>query len=352
MAERWIDGPARPSCRISRHALLWLAILITCGSTSATGLFAAETEQAAPAKAPLDNPPKNAAELKALEELIHATVDRVSPAVVAVSGGGSGVVVSKDGYVLTVAHVGMRAGRTISVTFADGKRVAGKTLGNDRGMDAGMIKLSGKGPWPCVELGRSDDLKAGLWCVTLGYPVSFEHGKPAAVRIGRVLRTRTSTIFTDGAIMGGDSGGGLFDLQGKLIGIGTRCDDTVKTNLYVPIDRFHDHWDRLAKGEDFDGRVRVVAFLGVGPGDKDAAGDENETGKVFRIGDVIAGSAAEKAGIKAGDVMLKFADSELDEYTDLPPLVEKRKPGEKIEIEIRRGEETLKIKATLGKRNG
>jgi len=73
---------------------------------------------------------------------------------------------------------------------------------------------------------------------------------------------------------------------------------------------------------------------------------------VFRIGDVIAGSAAEKAGIKAGDVMLKFADSELDEYTDLPPLVEKRKPGEKIEIEIRRGEETLKIKATLGKRNG
>ncbi len=343
MVKRRIDRFARPSYRISRHALLWLAILIACGSTSATGLCAAETEPAA--KAPLDQSPKNVAELKALERQIHATVDRVSPAVVAVSGGGSGVVVSEDGYVLTVAHVGMRAGRAISVTFADGKRVRGKTLGNDRGMDAGMIKLSGKGPWPYVELGRSEDLNAGLWCVTLGYPVSFEHGKPAAVRIGRVLRTRKSTIFTDGTIMGGDSGGGLFDLQGKLIGIGTRCDDTVKTNLYVPIDRFHDHWDRLAKSEDFDSRVRIFAFLGVGPE------DDVETGKAFRVGNVVDGSAADKAGIKLGDVMLKFAGTKLDEYADLPPLVERQKPGDKIEIEIRRGEETLKIKATLGKRS-
>jgi len=328
---------------VSRTLLLLGAILIAWVPPRAIAVVGAEPRREGADQAGDNGPPTSTADLKALERKIRAAVERVAPSVVAISGGGSGVVVSEDGYVLTVAHLGVQAGRSITLTFPDGKRVKGKTLGNDHGVDAGMIKITQKGPWPHAELGKSGDLKAGQWCLTLGYAVSFEQGKPPALRIGRVLRNEEAIIVTDGTIMGGDSGGPLFDLQGKIIGIGSRCDDTITTNLYVPIDRFHDHWDRLAKGEDFNSRARNVAFLGVGP-DEDA--DE------LRIGRVVPGSAAEKAGIKVGDVILRFDGSRLDEYAELPPLVGERKPGDEVEIEVRRGEKTFKVKATLGRRDG
>jgi serine protease Do len=113
-----------------------------------------------------------------------------------------------------------------------------------------MIKITEDGVWPHVDMGRSEDLQTGQWCLAMGYPVLFERGKPPVVRIGRVLRNRSTTVITDCTIMGGDSGGPLFDLEGKLIGIGSRCDNRLSINIHVPIDCYHDHWDRLTKGED------------------------------------------------------------------------------------------------------
>jgi serine protease Do len=306
-----------------------LILSVTAALAAATAVATAQT-------------PTSLSNLKALERQIRATVDRVSPAVVGVSGG-SGVVVSEDGYVLTVAHVGVRAGRDVTIEFPDGRQVKGKTLGNDRGTDAGLVKITGDGPWPYAEMGRSEDLKAGQWCVTLGYPISFERGKPPIVRVGRVLRNRSPMIVTDCPIMGGDSGGPLLDLQGRVIGIGSRCDNTLTVNMNVPIDRFRDHWDLLVQGEDFDSRFANVAFLGVGP---DESTDE------ARIGYIISETAAEKAGIKVGDTVLKIDGNELSSYDDLPPLIWRRKPGDEVEIEVRRGDQTMKIKATLGQHPG
>ena len=116
------------------------------------------------------------------------------------------MVVSKEGLVLTVAHVGQRAGRSVFVIFPDGRRHRAITLGNDRGADAGMVKITDPGPWPSAEIGTSADLKPGQWCLTLGYPITFDLGRPPIVRIGRVLTTWKTEMVTDCTIMGGDSG--------------------------------------------------------------------------------------------------------------------------------------------------
>ena len=104
------------------------------------------------------------------------------PAVVAIREGGSGVVVSADGYVLTVAHVGMRSGRRVMMAFPDGRVMfAAGRLGNDHGVDAGLIKIDGDGPYPFVPMAKSADVEPGTWCLALGYPVRFEGGQAAGV---------------------------------------------------------------------------------------------------------------------------------------------------------------------------
>lgn len=284
--------------------------------------------------------PSSLADLKELERQVQAVTKEVMPSVVAVSGG-SGVVVSEDGLVLTVAHVGEREGRRVTVTFPDGRRVRGRTLGNDFGVDAGMVQLDGEGPWPHAEIGTSEDLEPGHWCVTLGYPVSFERGKPPVVRLGRILRNRSGMILADCKIMGGDSGGPLFDLEGRVIGIGSRCDDDILVNIHVPIDSYRKNWDRLVDGEDFDSTSPRLAFLGVAPG-------EDETDD--RIDVVVTDSAAEKAGIQPGDLIVKFGDKPINRYDELPPLVRERRPGDKVAVVVQRGEETLTLDVTLGGR--
>lgn len=343
MARRLLTQASPPAAAGRLAAAAFLALV--------AGVSAIATAAAPPAPAPkaatetpiaADAQPTDLAGFKALERRIRETVKKVTPCVVGVSGG-SGVVVSEDGYVLTVGHVGERAGRNVMLTFPDGRRARGKTLGNDYGVDAGLIKITDKGPWPHAEMGKSGDLKPGQWCLTLGYPVSFDRGKPAPVRIGRVLRGGPTMIITDVTIMGGDSGGPLFDLDGKVIGIGSRCDNRLTTNIYVPVDTYHDGWDRLVQGEDFDSLVPNIAYLGVFP-DEDA--------EDARIAEVFPDTGAAKAGLKPGDVILKFDGKELERYADLPPLIEARKPGDEVEIEVRRGEETVKLKAVLGRRNG
>jgi serine protease Do len=333
------SGPPRPK------AVLALRRLSVCGAVlllAASPMIAAEpgAGRAPPqARAEVATPPGCVADLKALESQIQKVVAKIAPSVVAVAGG-SGVVVSSDGYVLSVAHVGQRAGRPVDVVFADGRRARAVTLGNDRGVDAGMLKLTGSGPWPSAEIGASADLRPGQWCLTLGYPMTFEHGKPPVVRIGRVLANRTAEIITDCTIMGGDSGAPLLNLDGKVIGIGTKCDNfSLVYNIHVPIDRFRDQWSALVQGKDFDSRGPRPAMLGIFA----AAGAADA-----RIGEVVPGSGAQKAGLKAGDVILKFGGREIHRYEEIPPLVQARKPGDQVEVEFRRGSATFKLQATLG----
>lgn len=278
--------------------------------------------------------PKSPGDLRALESRLKQVVDAVSPSVIAVGDGGSGVVVSEDGMVLCVAHVGLRAGRRTTFTFPDGRKARGVTLGNCSDLDAGLMKITDPGPWPHVDMGRSSEVKPGQWCMAMSYPTTFEHGKPPVVRAGRVLRSAPSFIVTDCTIMGGDSGGPVFDLDGKVIALSSTCNDSLLQNRHVPIDCYRDDWERLIKGEDFEhnGRLAMTALLGLRPDDQAADA---------RLGTVIARSPAAEAGLKAGDVILRFDGQPVEKYDDLKPLAARHHPGCTCDIEVvvqRRGQ--------------
>jgi serine protease Do len=341
---------AKSSLSLSACRFMTAAIVLFCFSA---GLIAEEpvpkSTSADSLSAKLEATPSaigshaliNIAEVKALEKRIQKVVKAVSPSVVAIGGGGSGVVVSSDGYVLCVAHVGRRTGRNITFTFPDGRKVKGVTLGNCRDLDAGLMKITDPGPWPFVDLGRTGSLKIGQWCLALSYPATYERGKAPVVRMGRVFRIAPAIVETDCKIMGGDSGGPLFDLDGNVIGISSTCDDSLLHNRHVPIDCFHKYWDRLAKGEDFNSR-NVLALLDLNP---DVQSNEP------RLGRIVPDSAADRAGLKAGDMILKFDGKPVRVFADLEPLALRHQPGCtcNIEIEVRREEQVLNLHISFPK---
>jgi serine protease Do len=285
--------------------------------------------------------PASLAELKELNDRVKTLVAKVRPAVVQVSGG-SGVVVSADGLVMCVAHVGVRAGRNVTFVFPDGRRARGVTLGNDKMGDAGLMRITDRGNWPHVEVAKPEDIKLGEWCVALSYPISFDQQqRHPSVRLGRVYHHCPYDVSSDCTIMGGDSGGPLFDMQGRVIGISSTCGNDIRENRHISVDRFQRYWDRLLKGEDMD---ELEPGLGAAMGvESDPEVDE------ARLGGVTADGPAAKAGVKVGDVVTKFAGKEIRSFEGLTAEVKKHKPDEKVEVELRRGQEVLKISVTLGK---
>jgi serine protease Do len=254
---------------------------------------------------------------------------------------GSGVIINKEGYVLTAGHVSGKADRDVTLILHNGKTVKGKTLGSNAGIDSGLIKITEGSDWPFVEMGSSADLKAGQWCIATGHPGGYKTGRTPVVRLGRILHAGKMVINTDCTLVGGDSGGPLFDLQGKVIGIHSRIGNSIANNMHVPVDTYRETWDRLAKGEVWGGFNPNAAFLGV-------QGDPED--KECKVTQVVPGSAADKAGIKAGDVVTMFDGQKVGRYDDLPPLVQKKKPGDEVTVEVRRGDATLSLKVVLGKR--
>src|SRR5205823_2347272 len=148
-------------------------------------------------------------------------VEKVSPTVVSVRIGassGSGVIVSKDGYVLTAGHVSGTPNRDVTIYFHGGKTAKGKTLGGNHGIDSGLIKITSDGDWPCAEMGDSAAVNKGDWCMVVAHPGGFKPGRTPPLRLGRMLKNDIdkATLTTDCVLVGGDSGGPLFDMHGRV----------------------------------------------------------------------------------------------------------------------------------------
>lgn len=285
--------------------------------------------------------PESIAELKEFQKQTRAVLDKVMPCTVSLQVGqasGSGVIVSKDGLILTAGHVSGEPNKDIVVIMPDGKRLKGKSLGLYRTIDSGMAKITEPGEYPFVEMGTSKDLKVGQWCVSTGHPGGFRPGRTPVVRVGRISMSNDSVITTDCTLVGGDSGGPLFDMSGKLIGIHSRIGFPITMNMHVPVETYKETWDQLVSAEKIG---ESSPWLGV-RADTDA--------KECRLGEITKDSPAEKGGLKVGDIVMKFAGKEVKSYQDMTRWLYVRKPGDEVAVVVKRGDEVMELKITLGKR--
>jgi serine protease Do len=332
---------------ISRPALLSvLHVLVLALATSATPVpvLAAERSEVDLERIFFDGgEPRSLAELQAMErhqqelaqDLVACTVG-----IVVGAAHGSGVIISEDGYVLTAAHVGGVPNRAARFILPDGRQVRGKTLGLYRTLDAGLMKIESPGPWPFAEMAAADDpIKTGQWCVVTGHPGGFQEGRAPVVRIGRVLLTDRFAITTDCTLVGGDSGGPLFDMNGKVIGINSRIGRLLTANMHVPINAYQETWDRLVKSEEWGHFPGTGPFIGV-RGATDATN--------ARLSEIYPGTPAEQAGLKIGDVIVKYDGRPVTDFASLQLLVNDSRPGDKIQIEVLRGDRELTLELVVG----
>ncbi|MFI5380276.1 MAG: S1C family serine protease [Tepidisphaerales bacterium] len=287
--------------------------------------------------------PRNVQELRDFQTRLEAVVPRVMPSVVAVVVGnmsqGSGVVVRKDGLVLTAGHVSASAGRDVWVIFPDGRRCKGKTLGLDRAADAGMVQITDKGEYPAVELAGTTP-KIGQWCLALGHPGGFVKTRTPPVRLGRIIMMRDDSLMSSCTLVGGDSGGPLFDLDGRLIGIHSRIGPNTAYNIHVPTTSFTRSWDRMAAGEAWGAPLATAGgpMMGV------QLADGGDTAVVEAV---TPGSAADKAGIHTGDVIRSFGGKPVRGRDELVLLILQHRAGDTVAVEVVRGRETKAVSVKL-----
>ena len=309
-------------------------------------IFVASLLPAAPTIAQSDA----VAQLKEVEQKAEQAVQATLPACVAISDGigfGSGVVVSADGLVLTAGHVMGSTGRAkYEVIFPSGRTVPAKALGKNLNVDAGMLQLIGSGPWPYVEMSKTDQAKPGDWVITLGHSGGFELGRKPPVRIGRILRKKQNTFVTDAILIGGDSGGPLFNLNGELIAIHTSIGDITADNRHVPLSIFRRDWDRLKRGDSWGALPELNE-----PGDKTRPGrmgvNVDRQAADAKIRKVTKNSAADEVGLVPGDVVVQFDNVIVNDGPHLIEVVKRFHSGDVVPIKVRRGETMLELEIQL-----
>lgn len=288
--------------------------------------------------------PETLGDLKAIQEQTKKVLKKVMACTVGLQvrgAAGSGVIVSEDGTVLTAGHVVGEANLDVRVILPDGRIVKGKTLGANRTIDSGMVKITESGPWPFVDLGASKDLELGQWVLAIGHPGGYKPGRTPVVRVGRVSLVTGSEVRSDCTLVGGDSGGPLFDMSGKLIGIHSRISGPITTNIHVPVDTYRDTWARLTKAE--------VWGRGFGGRDEGYLGIQCE-GKTCKISAITAGSPAEKAGLQVGDVILRFDENDVKDWDDLGDRIYGKKAGQEVAVDVRRGSDEVTLRVKIGRR--
>jgi len=197
-------------------------------------------------------------------------------------------------------------------------------------------------------MAKSAALKRGQWCLALGHPGGYKVGRPPVVRLGRLQALSAKLLVSDCALVGGDSGGPLFDMQGRVIGIHSRIGDNVSSNVHVPIDTYRETWTRLAAGEVWGNPLASINVLK--PGEAYAGMRVSPDMQKLKIESVTPGGPAEKAGLKANDVILRIDSQTLATPDDLGGFLKVRRPGTQISVRVQRRAEILTIAVVLGRR--
>jgi len=267
-------------------------------------------------------------------------------------GLGSGVIVSPDGYIMTNNHVVGNAD-TIQITLMDKREFTAKVVGKDSKTDLALIKIDTKDSLPYASLGDSDATEVGDWVVAIGNPFGFSLTVTAGIvsAKGRALGGNYDEfIQTDAAINPGNSGGPLFDVNGKVVGINTaiysRTGTSAGIGFAIPIDLAKAVMDQLKS----HGKV-VRGWLGVEiqevtPELAQSFGLAKPEGAL--VANVEKDAPAAKAGIKRGDVIVKFNNRTVHEQHELPELVAETPIGKKVDVEVIRGTKHITVPVTIG----
>ena len=265
-------------------------------------------------------------------------------------GQGSGVIFSKDGLVLTNAHVIEKTDQLI-VGLSDGRRVLGNVVGEDSLTDLAVIKLKAKGPWPTAQLGNSDNLKVGDWAIAVGNPFGLENTVTLGIisnlnrdvaQLG-ISDKRIDLIQTDAAINPGNSGGPLLNSAGEVIGINTlvRSGPGAGLGFAIPINRAR----KIAKDLITSGRAKhpmIGVTLSSNIKQKSNFESQTEDGAIIKY--LMPNGPAEKGGLKVNDLIISINNEKISTPADVVKKINKNNLQSALRIKIlRENIESIKI---------
>jgi serine protease Do len=253
---------------------------------------------------------------------------------------GSGVVVDPSGIVLTNAHVVERA-TDIEIATSDGKKHKAKLVGVDRRTDLAVLRLQGGGPFPAATLGDSEKIKVGDWVLAIGSPFGLQQTVTAGIISAKGRSLNQGGLYddflqTDAAINPGNSGGPLVNMNGEVVGINSailsRSGGNIGIGFAIPANMARRIYTELvAKGKVTRGWLGV-SIQPLTP--ELAASFGLSAPKGVLISDVVQDSPAEKAGIKAGDIITEFNGKKVDTPQDLQKAVTATEPGKSAAVSL------------------
>jgi serine protease Do len=281
------------------------------------------------------------------------------------TGSGSGVIVSNNGYIVTNNHV-IEGTDKIEVVLNDKRTYAAELIGTDPSTDLALIKIN-ESNLPFINYGNSDSVKVGEWVLAVGNPFNLTStvtggivsAKARNINIldnnpGKGINPIESFIQTDAAVNPGNSGGALVNTKGELIGINSAIASNTGSytgySFAIPV-----NITRKVVADLIEFGTVQRAFLGVSIRDLDAKLAEEKNISEIKgvyVDNLTKGGAAEESGIKNGDVILKIADVYVNNVPELQEQVSRYRPGDKINVLLKRNGESLLINVILKNKNG
>ena len=265
---------------------------------------------------------------------------------------GSGFIISPDGYILTNTHV-IKGMTNIKVTLNDKRQYPAKLIGQDEKSDVALLKIEAKN-LPTVKIGNPDELRSGEWVAAIGAPFGFENSVTSGI-VSAKNRTLPDDgympfIQTDVAINPGNSGGPLFNLKGQVVGINSqiysRSGGFMGISFAIPINVAMNVADQLkATGKVERGQLGVV-IQEVSYDLAKTFGLDKATGAL--VAKVLAGSPAERGGLKAGDIIRSVNGNEVRSSSDLPMTISSLKPNQTVKLGVWRKGQMHEVEIKLG----
>lgn len=295
------------------------------------------------------------------------------------AGSGSGVIITSDGYIATNNHVVDKASK-IEVVLTDKRRVEAKVIGRDPNTDLALLKVEEKN-LPFVKLGNSDAVQVGEWVLAIGFPLNLQTTVTAGIvsakarNIGIIAQSQStpsyediqeyrrsgvmpeqkantsieSFIQTDAAINPGNSGGALINAGGELIGINSAIASNTGYNegygFAIPVNLAKKILDDFMKYGEVKRGFIGVSFAPVSEVDKEALKIKEHSG--LYVSSVVAGSGAERAGIKTGDIIKKVDGKVVNDSPDLQERVGILSPGDRVTLTVLRDNQLKDFNVTL-----